>query len=132
MPANTGDAGLIPGSGRSPGGGNGNLLQYSCLENSMDRGAWQATVYRVAKSQTWLSPHTQFSSPIRKIIHFHDSMKVKWSLYLSKESGKTHFLANLFVNIIMSDTVSLTYLQNLPLFPLSYQQILPSLASCQS
>ena len=42
-PANvgdTGDVGSIPGSGRSPGGGNGNLLQYSCLENSMDRGAW--------------------------------------------------------------------------------------------
>ena len=42
------------GSGRSPGGGHGNLLQYSCLENPMDRGAWQATVYRVAKSWTWL------------------------------------------------------------------------------
>ena len=51
MPANagdTGDAGSIPGSGRSPGEGNGSLLQYSCLENPMDRGAWQATV---AKSQ---------------------------------------------------------------------------------
>ena len=48
-PASAGDAGLIPGSGRSPGGGNGNLLQYSCLENSMDRGAWWATVTGVAK-----------------------------------------------------------------------------------
>ena len=47
-----GDAGLIPGSGRSPGEGNGNPLQYSCLENSMDRGAWQATVHGVAESQT--------------------------------------------------------------------------------
>ena len=47
-----GDAGSIPGSGRSPGGGYGNPLQYSCLENPMDRGAWQATVHRVAKSQT--------------------------------------------------------------------------------
>ena len=47
-PANAGDArdmGLIPESGRSPGEGNGNLLQYSCLENPMDRGAWQATVH---------------------------------------------------------------------------------------
>ena len=44
------DLGLTPGLGRSPGGGNGNLLQYSCLENPMDRGAWQATVHRVAKS----------------------------------------------------------------------------------
>ena len=44
------DAGSIPGSGRSPGEGNGNPLQNSCLRNPMDRGAWQATVYRVAKS----------------------------------------------------------------------------------
>ena len=49
------DSGLIPGSGRSPGVGNGNPLQCSCLENLMDRGAWRATVHRVAKSQTQLS-----------------------------------------------------------------------------
>ena len=48
-PANAGDMGLIPGSGRSPGEGNGNPLQYSCLENSMDRGNWWATVHRLAK-----------------------------------------------------------------------------------
>ena len=47
-----GDAGLIPVSGRSPGGGYGSPLQYSCLENPMDRGAWWATVHRVAKSPT--------------------------------------------------------------------------------
>ena len=52
LPANVGDASLIPGSERSPGGGNGNPLQYSCLENPMDRGAWQATVQRVTKSWT--------------------------------------------------------------------------------
>ena len=46
------DAGSIPGSGRSPGGGNGNALQYSCLENFMNRGALQATVHGVAKSWT--------------------------------------------------------------------------------
>ena len=51
----SGDAGLIPGLGRSPGGGNGNPLQYLCLENLMDRGAWWATVYGVTKSQTQLS-----------------------------------------------------------------------------
>ena len=51
-PVNAGDAGSIPGSGRSPGEGNGNLLQYSCLENSIDREAWWATVHGVAKSQT--------------------------------------------------------------------------------
>ena len=47
----TGDMGLIPGSGRSPGEGNGYPLQYSCLENPMDRGAWQAIVHGVAESQ---------------------------------------------------------------------------------
>ena len=51
----SGDMGSIPGSGRSPGGGHGNPLQYSCLENPMEREAWQAIVYRVAKSQTGLS-----------------------------------------------------------------------------
>ena len=54
-PANVGDMGLIPGSGRCPGGGNGNPLQYSCLEIPMDKGAWRATVHGVAKSQTGLS-----------------------------------------------------------------------------
>ena len=48
-PANAGDVGSIPGSGRSPEGGHGNPLQYSCLGNPMDRGAWRATVHRVAK-----------------------------------------------------------------------------------
>ena len=51
----TGDVGLIPGLGRSPGGGHGNPLQYSCLENPMDRGAWRAAVDMVAKSWTRLS-----------------------------------------------------------------------------
>ena len=51
-PANAGDSGLITGSGRSPGRGNGNPLQYSCLENPMDRGAWPATVHGLEKSWT--------------------------------------------------------------------------------
>ena len=51
----TRDTGSVPGSGRSSGEGNGNLLQYSCLENSMDKRAWRATVHRVTKSQTQLS-----------------------------------------------------------------------------
>ena len=50
--ANAGDAGSTPGSRRSPGGGHGNPFQYSCLENPMDRGAWQATVHGAAKNQT--------------------------------------------------------------------------------
>ena len=49
LPANAGDMSLIPGSGRSPGEGNGNPPQYSCLRNPMDRGAWGATVHEVAK-----------------------------------------------------------------------------------
>ena len=51
-PANAGDAGSIPGLGRSPGGGNDNPLQYYCLENPMDRGGWWVTVHGIAKSQT--------------------------------------------------------------------------------
>ena len=65
LPDNGGDiknVGSIPGSGRCPGGGHGNPLQYSCLENPMARGAWWATVHRVAKSRTllkWLSTHAE-------------------------------------------------------------------------
>ena len=64
LPVNAGDVRgtcFIPGSGRYQGGGHGNPLQYSCLENPMDRGAWQATVHRVTQSQTQLkqlSRHT--------------------------------------------------------------------------
>ena len=62
LPANSGsagDVGSIPGLERSPGVGNGSPLQYSFLENPMDRGAWQTTVLRVAKDQTQLSTHTK-------------------------------------------------------------------------
>ena len=54
---NVGDLGSIPGSGRSPGEGNGDPLQYPCLENPMDGGAWWTTVYRVAESDTTKQPH---------------------------------------------------------------------------
>ena len=64
LPVNAGDSGLIPGSGRSPGEGNGNPLQYSCLGNPMDRGAWQGTVHMVRVAKSWtqlklLSTHAQ-------------------------------------------------------------------------
>ena len=64
----TGDASSIPESGRSPGGGRGNPLQYSCLEDPMDRGAWQATVHSTGKSRTWLQrlnarAHTHTHTP---------------------------------------------------------------------
>ena len=60
-PANAGDirdADSIPGSGKSPGGGNGNTLQYSCLENSMDRVAWWVAIHGVSQAWTRLSKHT--------------------------------------------------------------------------
>ena len=75
QPASAGDirdVGLIPGSGRFPGGRNGNQVQYSCLENSMDRGAWWATVHGVAKSQTQLSTHKQES---RGEVKYWDSLQ---------------------------------------------------------
>ena len=63
---NAGDLGLTPGSGRSPGEGNGNPLQYSCLENPMDREAWQTTVYGITKSQTTMSDFTfTFTHPFK-------------------------------------------------------------------
>ena len=63
LPANAGDirdAGSVPGPGRSPGGGNDNPLQYSCLENPMDRGAWQATVHKVTQNQIQLKRLSTF------------------------------------------------------------------------
>ena len=65
---NAEDLGLIPGLGRSPGEGNGHPLQYSCLENSMDRGAWQAIVHGVAERYYWVSnmhthTHTEWNTP---------------------------------------------------------------------
>ena len=77
---NAGDLGSIPGSGRSPGEGNGNPLQYSCLENPMDGGSWWATVHGVAKSQTRLSDFTSrhFKKPERGLPHnIHKSKAIK-------------------------------------------------------
>ena len=82
LPANAGDvkdAGLIPGSGRSPEGGHGNRLHYACLENPMDRGGWQAAVHRVVKSQAW---------PKRLISSSHSVFKISAPFSLS--SSETH------------------------------------------
>ena len=65
LPANAGDVVSIPGLERSPGVGNGNPPQYSCLENAMDRGAWQHRVHEVAKGRTWLSTHSHIVLQIR-------------------------------------------------------------------
>ena len=64
---NAGDMGSIPGSGRSPGEGNGNALRYSCLKNPMDRGAWWVTVHGVTKSQTRLHFHFLLTLPSEKL-----------------------------------------------------------------
>ena len=64
----TEDPVLIPGSGRSPGGGHGSPFHYSCLENSMDRGAWQATVHGIAKSQTMTEETGHMCMHARKVI----------------------------------------------------------------
>ena len=77
-PASAGETSLIHWLARSPGGGHGNPLQYSCLENSMDRGAWQATVHGVTKSQTRLKRLSMYAtnkmipnmvSPVKRILH---------------------------------------------------------------
>ena len=68
---NLGDIGLRPVLGRSPGKGNGTPLQYSCLKNPMDRGVWQTTVQRAAKSQTWLSNEAHDGIYIYIYIHTH-------------------------------------------------------------
>ena len=64
-PANAGDAGSIPGLGRSPEEGNGNPLQYSCLENPMDRGAWQDTVHGVAGLGMTKTTHTHTQKMVK-------------------------------------------------------------------
>ena len=69
---NAGDLGLVPGSGRCPGEGNGNPLQYSCLENPMDGGAWWATVHGVAKSRTRLSDFTHSLVLLKLLLTFKD------------------------------------------------------------
>ena len=73
LPANAGDVCLIPGSGRSPGGGNGSPLQYFCQWNPMERGAWRATVHGVTKNWTQLSTHTQKENHTSQITEFSTS-----------------------------------------------------------
>ena len=76
---NVGDLGLIPGSGRSPGEGNGNPLQYSCLENPMDGGAWWATVHRAAKSRKRLSDFTSHGRQSQLNQQEYNSYACTWS-----------------------------------------------------
>ena len=85
---NVGDPDSIPGSARSPGEGNGHPLQYSCLENPMDRGAWRATVHGVAKSRTRLSDFTftfHFHA-LEKEMATHSSI-LAWKIPWTEEPG---------------------------------------------
>ena len=66
-PVKAGDAGSIPGSGRSPRGGNGNPLQYSCLEDPMDKGAWQAAVHRVTQSGIQLKQFSMQAGALEEV-----------------------------------------------------------------
>ena len=83
-PCNERDLGSIPGSGRSPGEGNGYPLQYFCLENSMDRGAWQAKVHGVAESQTWL---TECFSSVSWTLWVHASFQIRVFSWYMPRSG---------------------------------------------
>ena len=73
-PANSGDAGSIPGSGKYLGEGNNNPLQYSCLGNHMDRGAWWAAVHEVTKSWAWLRDNTHASTSEMILTKFQKSI----------------------------------------------------------
>ena len=79
---NAGGMGLIPGWGRSPGEGNGHLLQYSCLGNPLDRGAWQATVHEIAKSQ--MQPSNSTTMPSAELPEF-TRIGVLWQLLQYQE-----------------------------------------------
>ena len=91
LPANAGDLGLIPGLGKSPGGGNGKLLQYSCLKNSMDSGPWQATVHGGHKE---LDMTEQLSSSSKcQYTHFPDlEMECLWHSTLDLFNTKSVFV----------------------------------------
>ena len=92
-----GNAGSIPGLGRSPGGRNGNAHQYSCLENPMDIGAWWATIHEVAKSWTWLSAHTPVSIlAFNRVLCFHVTPCILSLAFLAKQSSDVHALSFYF------------------------------------
>ena len=109
LPANardTRDLGSIPGLGRSPGGGNGNPLQYFCLENSMDRGAWWATVHGITKSWVQLSKAQSVSSFLNLFLISWNgrsgNVRIPWKIRIIKGNitRKKRAFFNLALNII--------------------------------
>ena len=111
----------VPGSQRSPGKGNGNTLQYSCLENPMDWGAWRATVHRVAKSQTWLkqlSMHSSHLWPHLKELHW------PWPYFQIRSHPKVMSGEdfNLWILRGYNSTHNVKYLNRKPFFPHWFSQ----------
>ena len=110
LPANTGDAGSISGSGRSPGGGHGNPLQYSCLENSMDRGSWLVTVHRLAKNWTRLKQLSMHTHIVLSNKTWCANFVNKGSqMYRRKDKVKTSMLADLWI-VTASKSLPLLYI----------------------
>ena len=118
---NAGDLGLISGSGRFPGEGNGNPLQYSCLENSVDRGAWRATVHGVTKSQTRLSNlHTHTNTQLGFVPYslyqnkFYTSQMFKYKKLENIKSLKKRFKKNSLIlrELSKQDTEPRKYINN--------------------
>ena len=122
MPASTGDIrdmGSIPGSERSTGVGNGNPLQYSCLETPMDRGAWRAAVHRVAKSWTqlkWLSMHVHTLLYIHPLFSslIHLSIFAGWTcpsplipciIHLTINTTPVHFSQSCRISFLVSSSL---------------------------
>ena len=118
LSANAGDSGLIPGLERSPGRGNGNLFQYSCLENSMDRGAWQTIVHGVTKNQSRLS---DWARPIllapRLSLMLLPLLRKPFLLLLTKQ----FFLQGSIQTLILFPNSYFAFpLQSLKIFPFSF------------
>ena len=122
--SNAGDVSSIPGSGRSPGVGNSNPLQYSCLESSMNRGAWWATVHGVAKSWTWLSNWIHIYRCFLYSIYT-TSLITVWSIYsvlgptvLSEIKKKIFITVELIYNVVFKCTQSESVI-HIPTYSLS-------------
>ena len=106
---NAGDPGSIPGSGRSPGAGNEYPLQYSCLENPMDRGAWQAIVHGVTKSQTQLNNNATFTFMVSKPwACWPSNFSSKFYLKLTLEEGSRQVDER--IPIIPDQTIYISYM----------------------
>ena len=115
----TGDSSLIPGLGSSPGGGNGNPLQCSCLENSMDRGAWWAAIYGVTKSWTQQHVHAHSQCVLIGNHYLSSNFTLKIASRLKASPGTITFIPTVFTLLFMSRFI--TILVNLVFNALSFQ-----------